>query len=50
MSKRIRIYSDYISTLADLEDYGCQPMSIQELMEEFGLEPVRTDLEGWAEI
>jgi len=38
-----RIMSDYIATLADLDTYGCDPMSIEGLRDEFEVFPVCED-------
>lgn len=35
-----RIMSDYLTNLADLDTYGCDPMSIEGLREEFEVFPL----------
>lgn len=35
-----RIMSDYLANLADLDTYGCDPMSIEGLRDEFEVFPI----------
>ena len=35
-----RIMSDYIANLADVSTYGCDPMSFEDLRDEFEIFPV----------
>lgn len=46
MKIKTRLNSDFVGTIADLEDYGNQPMSVRELMDEFDGWRMRPDLEG----
>lgn len=38
-----RIMSDYLVDIADVSTYGCDPMSFEELREEFEVFPTRNE-------
>lgn len=42
-----RIMSDYIVNLADVSTYGCDPMSFEDLREEFEVFPLYDDDFEW---
>jgi len=41
-----RIMSDHLATLADVRIYGCDPMSFEDLREEFEVFRLVDELEG----
>jgi len=41
-----QIMSDYPADLAALDTYGCSPMSVADLMEEFEVFPILIEEEG----
>ncbi|WP_165823726.1 hypothetical protein [Metarhizobium album] len=46
-----RIMSDYLATIADLDTYGCDPMSIEGLRDEFEVFPIyEEEFEGFTGI
>jgi hypothetical protein len=42
--------SDYLADLAALDTYGCAPMSVADLMEEFEVFPILVEEEGLVSI
>ena len=43
MFKQNRVVSDYIANLGDVSAYGCAPMSVADLLDEFEVFPISDD-------
>lgn len=43
MFKQNRVVSDYIANIADVSTYGCVPMSVADLLDEFEVFPIGDD-------